>query len=361
MENHILFHVENGAGWITLNRPKAVNSLSVSMVEELGSRLAEWKQDDSVRIVCIEGAGEKGLCAGGDMRSLYDKKDSGVEKYAKAFFETEYRMNAALHHFPKPVLAYMNGIVMGGGMGIAMPASERIVTEKSRIAMPEMNIGFFPDVGASYFLNKMPGYTGRYLALTAGSITAGDVLYLGAADHFMESRRWAELSQAIRACNWQEAGDNPTATLREIIAQYAAPAPESLLAPHQADIDKHFTYESVGRILDSLDGAAEEGNEWAHQTASAIKTKSPVSLAVALEQLIRGEKMALGDCFRMELNMSLNFMRSHDFYEGVRSVLVDKDRNPKWEPASLENVKIEDIEAFFSDPWKGRLHPLHDL
>jgi enoyl-CoA hydratase len=361
VENHILFHVDNGAGWITLNRPKALNSLSLSMVEELGSRLAEWREDASVRIICIEGAGEKGLCAGGDMRSFYDKKDSDVEEHAAAFFEAEYKMNAELHRYPKPVLAYMNGIVMGGGMGIALPASERIVTEKSRIAMPEMNIGFFPDVGASYFLNKMPGCTGKYLALTAATITAGDVLYLGAADHYMMSARWGELQQAIRTCNWQEQGERAGHKLREIITGCTSPAPESPLGAHQADIDKHFAYGKVAEIIGSLESAAAIGNEWAHNTAAAIKEKSPISLSVALEQLIRGEKMDLGDCLRMEMNLSQHFMRSHDFYEGVRSVLVDKDRSPKWFPASVEDVKREEVEAFFADPWEGEPHPLSGL
>jgi enoyl-CoA hydratase len=361
--NEVLFHIQNGVGRIVLNRPKALNALSVAMVDDIGKKLAAWEHDPSVAIVLIEGAGEKGLCAGGDIRSLYDKRDDNVEEHALAFFSTEYKMNLALHRYPKPIVAYMNGIVMGGGIGISVFASDRIVTERSKLSMPEMNIGFFPDVGASYFLNKMPGHMGRYLALTAHLFNGADAIYLGAADYYIKSDQWEALKQEIEAKDWIAADDQQAAAdkLRKMIADVAVDAvPESSLATVQEKVDRHFAYGSVADILASLDKAAEEGDEWAAETAKTIRSKSPISLAVALEQLVRGKSMTIENCFRMEMNMSMHFIHSHDFYEGVRSVLVDKDRNPHWNPASIEEVKRENVEAFFEDVWKDGMHPLGD-
>ncbi|WP_052947714.1 enoyl-CoA hydratase/isomerase family protein [Aneurinibacillus tyrosinisolvens] len=360
-EREVQFNVKNGAGRILLNRPKALNALSAGMVAEIGEQLARWENDDSVALVYVEGAGEKGLCAGGDMRSFYDKKDDNVEAHALDFFATEYKMNVALHRYPKPILAYMNGIVMGGGIGISIFASERIVTERSKLSMPEMNIGFFPDVGGSYFLNQMPGYTGRYLALTAYLFNGADALYFGAADHYIESAKWDELRMDIEQHNWIAEND-VAGELKKRIQTYAADAiPESSLSKNQEKIDAHFRYDSVAEIITSLEKAAHEGDSWADETARVIRSKSPVSMAVALEQVIRGKDKPIADCFRMEMNMSMNFMHSHDFYEGVRSVLVDKDRNPQWQPASIEEVTRESVEAFFKSPWQDENHPLRDL
>ncbi|AMA73074.1 enoyl-CoA hydratase/isomerase family protein [Aneurinibacillus thermoaerophilus] len=361
--NEVLFSVTNGVGHILLNRPKAINALSIRMVEEIGKRLTEWEQDDSVAIIIIEGAGEKGLCAGGDMRSFYDKRNDNVEAHALTFFSTEYKMNLALYRYTKPIVAYMNGIVMGGGVGLSIFASDRVVTERSKLSMPEMNIGFFPDVGGSYFLNQMPGHMGRYLALTAHLFNGADAIYLGAADHYMESTNWDALKKDVQTMDWIACGGRKVVEdkLREIIQKYTVKeVPESQLANVQDKVDKHFAHNSVADILASLDASAAEGDEWAAETAKTLRSKSPISMAVALEQLIRGKNMSAADCFRMEMDMSMHFMHSHDFYEGVRSVLVDKDRNPNWRPASIEEVKREDVEAFFKNPWEGGQHPLAD-
>lgn len=361
--NEVLFNVENGVGRILLNRPKALNALSLYMVEEISKKLAEWERDSAVSLVLIEGAGERGLCAGGDMRSFYDKRDDNVEKHALDFFSIEYKMNLALHRYTKPILAYMNGIVMGGGIGLSIFASHRVVTERSKLSMPEMNIGFFPDVGGSYFLNQMPGHMGRYLALTAHLFNGADAVYLGAADYYIQSEQWDALKQDVQAFDWTQAGgrEETAVKLREIIKKYAATdIPEAPLARVQEKVDRHFGFDSVADILASLEKAAQKGDEWAQETAKTLRGKSPISMAVALEQLIRGKEMAVADCFRMEMNLSMHFMHSHDFYEGVRSVLVDKDRNPSWNPASIDDVKREDVEAFFKNPWEGGQHPLAD-
>lgn len=361
--NEVVFQVANGVGHILLNRPKALNALSLYMVDEIGKKLAEWEHDPSVALVLIEGAGEKGLCAGGDMRSFYDKRHDNVEEHALNFFSIEYKMNLALHRYPKPILAYMNGIVMGGGIGVSIFASDRVVTERSKLSMPEMNIGFFPDVGGSYFLNRMPGEMGRYLALTAHLFTGADAVYLGAADYYIESTRWDDLKKAVQTADWTKENGREAcaAKLRELIAGYATDSmPPAPLAAVQEKVDQHFAFDSVADILASLDQAAENGDTWAGDTARTLRSKSPISLAVALEQLRRGKQMSVADCFRMEMNMSMHFMHSDDFYEGVRSVLVDKDRNPSWSPATIEEVKREDVEAFFVNPWADGTHPLEE-
>nr|WP_264760979.1 enoyl-CoA hydratase/isomerase family protein [Aneurinibacillus migulanus] len=361
--NEVLFHVEKGIGHILLNRPKALNALSLYMVDEIGKKLAEWEHNPSVSLVLIEGAGEKGLCAGGDMRSFYDKRDDNVEEYALQFFSIEYKMNLALHRYTKPVLAYMNGIVMGGGIGVSIFASDRVVTERSKLSMPEMNIGFFPDVGGSYFLNQMPGQMGRYLALTAHLFNGADAIYLGAADYYIQSEQWTELKNDVQIEDWTQVGNREqiSARLTEILTKYGtANLPESPLAKVQDKVDRHFNHHSVADILASLDRSAAEGDEWAAETAKTLREKSPISMAVALEQLVRGKGMTAADCFRMEMNMSMHFMHSHDFYEGVRSVLVDKDRNPSWNPATIQEVKQEHVEVFFKNPWEGGQHPLAD-
>ncbi|GED15280.1 enoyl-CoA hydratase/isomerase family protein [Aneurinibacillus migulanus] len=361
--NEVLFYVEKGIGHILLNRPKALNALSLYMVDEIGKKLAEWEHNPSVSLVLIEGAGEKGLCAGGDMRSFYDKRDDNVEEYALQFFSIEYKMNLALHRYTKPVLAYMNGIVMGGGIGVSIFASHRVVTERSKLSMPEMNIGFFPDVGGSYFLNQMPGQMGRYLALTAHLFNGADAIYLGAADYYIQSEQWTELKNDVQIEDWTQVGNREqiSARLTEILTKYGtANLPESPLAKVQDKVDRHFNHHSVADILASLDRSAAEGDEWAAETAKTLREKSPISMAVALEQLVRGKGMTAADCFWMEMNMSMHFMHSHDFYEGVRSVLVDKDRNPSWNPATIQEVKQEHVEVFFKNPWEGGQHPLAD-
>ncbi|WP_428912541.1 enoyl-CoA hydratase/isomerase family protein [Niallia sp. Krafla_26] len=339
-------HVEAGVGWLKLNRPKALNALSVEMVDSLYEILDTWRADSNVSLIMISGEGTKGLCAGGDIRFLYEQRNNQVEKHAEHFFTTEYRLDWMIHQYPKPILVYMDGIVMGGGVGLSVGASERIVTEKTKWAMPEMNIGFFPDVGASYFLNRMPGHIGRYLALTAETINAADALYVGAADRYMESSQWETFINEVQNKNWSL--QNTKKQLTELLDSICTPQPlDSSLSEWQSKIDKHFAFDTVEEMIQSLGLAANAGDEWSLKTKKIIEAKSPTSLKVTLSQMQRGESQSLLSCFNMELALSMNFMKNHDFYEGVRSVLVDKDRNPQWDPKTFAEVSPEDVESYF--------------
>jgi len=350
MESTVLFNVDRGVGWLKLNRPEALNSLSAEMVERMYEILDAWRTNPQVALICISGAGTKGLCAGGDMRAFYDLRHSNVEAHARRFFPTEYRMDLMIHQYPKPILVYMDGIVMGGGVGLSVGASERLLTEKTKWAMPEMNIGFFPDVGASYFLNQMPGYIGRYLALTGEIIQPADVLYTGAANRYMESRHWEDLINEIQKRDWSL--DKAKEQISDVLDTFCStPVHSSSLAELQSKIDQHFVEETVEEIMASLGSAADSGDDWAAKTRATIQAKSPISLKVTLRQLQKGKNQSLPSCLDMELALSMNFMQNHDFYEGVRSVLVDKDRNPQWKANVLAKVGEQDVERYFSYPF----------
>jgi len=357
---NILFEVKNGIGFIRLNRPEKRNALSYPMIECMYKQLLEWKNDDSVAMVLLEGEGDKALCAGGDVVHLREKRYSNIDEYAFGFFYTEYCMNMLIFTYPKPIMSYMTGFVMGGGVGICVGTSHRIVTEKTKWAMPEMNIGLYPDVGGSYFMNKMPGQTGRYLALTSKPIKPADVLYIGAADYYIDTSSWDELRQAIVDKTWTL--DGTVERLDFLISQYSKELPVvSPLAELEEKINYHFGFDTMEEIVESLEQAAENGDEWADDVVKTIFTKSPTSLKVTLKQLQEGKKKTMKECFEMELEMSMNFMHYDDFFEGVRAVLVDKDRNPKWNPPSLEEVKQEVVDSFFSYIWEDGKNPLYEF
>jgi len=348
---HILFTIENSVGWITLNRPNALNALTYEMVLEIRSKLEEWKNDKNVSLICITGAGEKALCAGSDIRAIYNEKSTrgDATALARAFFSAQYDMDYLIHNYPKPCIVIMDGIVMGGGVGISIGCSHRLVTENTKWAMPEMNIGFFPDVGASFFLNKMPGQVGRYLALTAETIAAADALYIGAADLYYSKEALEKCLTAIRSHEWTTGAVRET--LENILRSYSSKCPQSsFLSENQSRIDQHFGYEQVEDIMASLTQATLEKCEWSREKLTILKQKSPTSLKVALEQNRRGRSLSLEECFQMEVELGVQFMRQHDFFEGVRAVLVDKDRNPKWSPNQLEDVSLNMVEAYFPIP-----------
>lgn len=346
MTDQVLFSLnETGLATIILNRPHALNSLSFEMVDAIGKKLTEWKDNKNVQLVIIKGAGDKGLCAGGDIKTLYEARssESGFQK-AKQFFEVEYETDIAIYEFPKPIIAILDGIVMGGGVGLTYGASHRIVTERTKWAMPEMNIGFFPDVGAAYFLNKAPGYIGRYLALTASTIQASDVLYMNGADSYMASGKVEAFTQHLSEIDWHHS--NIESTLKEAIALFSEdPSAKSELASLQKEIDKYFSFETIEDIVASLD---KETSEFALNTKSALLSKSPVSLKVTLKQLVDGKEKSLRECFRTDLALATNFMKHEDFFEGVRSVLIDKDRNPNYKYKQLSDVSTEFVQQFFN-------------
>ncbi|MDP9066034.1 MAG: enoyl-CoA hydratase/isomerase family protein [Pseudomonadota bacterium] len=355
----VLCEVRNHTASITLNRPAALNALSMKMIDALQTTLARCAADGQIRAVLLRGAGDKAFCAGGDIRALYQSyQHSGTLHHE--FFIHEYRLDYLLHRFPKPCLALLDGITMGGGMGLAQAAMLRIVGERTRIAMPEVGIGLFPDVGASYFLSRLPGLIGPYLALTGTQIRGIDALYCGLADAYLSLAGIESLEADLATLAWS---DNHGEDLRRLVTAHSAnglPAPP--LSTRRSAIDRHFSRPDVTAIIESLeaDRSAEHG-EWAQQTAKLMRGRSPTMLAVTLRQLELGRSRSLAECFRMELGMVERCFEQGDFIEGIRALLIDKDNAPRWTPGDLQSVDPAAVEAFFRDPWHGAQHPLADL
>lgn len=359
MTGEILFEVRNHVGRITLNRPAALNALSLPMVGSMHEQLRVWERDASVHAVLVQGAGEKSFCAGGDIRSLRESLLAGGTMHHR-FFHQEYRLDYYIHVFPKPYIAVMNGITMGGGMGISQGARHRLVGERTRIAMPETGIGLFPDVGASYFLSRLPGGLGLYLGLTGVQLRAADALYAGFADAYLSPESALGLDAAFDALRWSGA---PPADVAALLKRVAGPfdAGATLPALREA-IDFHFAKHDVRAILASLDAEMRpQYREWARGTAAVLDKRSPLMLEVTARQLARGRTMSLADCFRMELLMVNQSMKQHDLLEGIRAVVVDKDNAPRWRPDRLEDVTPEMVDAFFTTPWRNGEHPFADL
>jgi len=343
----IVSHVAHGVATLTLNRPASLNALSWEMLLELRRLLDAWAHDASVRVVVMRGAGGKAFCAGGDVRVFYHEA-RGKGHVDHEFFTREYALDFLIHTYPKPVVAVIDGVVMGGGMGLSQGARLRIVGERTRMAMPETAIGLFPDVGGSYFLSRAPGAVGEYLALVGPTIAAADALYAGLADIYLSPASVAKLDA------WIEAGVDLAARDERDMLRI------SELAMLREAIDRHFSAPTVEAIVESL---AREGaeREWAQRSREALLRHSPTALKIALEQIRRGRTLGLADCFRMELNLVRGCLDHGDFFEGIRALLIDKDRNPRWRPATLEEVTRERVESFFLPRWSPAHHPLHPL
>jgi enoyl-CoA hydratase/carnithine racemase len=355
----ILHEIRNRVAFITLNRPAALNALSLEMILELRDALCRFAGDSSVKAVLIRGAGEKAFCAGGDIRALYEsyKNQDGLHH---DFFALEYPVDYLLHSYPKPYLALMDGITMGGGMGLAQGSRMRIVGERTRMAMPEVAIGFFPDVGASYFLSRLPGSLGPYLALTGVQIRAADALYAELADVYLARPAVERLADELAALAW-DGGDvrRSLADLLDRLAGDPGPAP---LAALRSGIDAHFSAAGVPQLLASLASESRpEYAEWARQTLALLNTRSPTLLAVTLKQLRLGKTMSLAQCLRMEIGMAWQCFAQGDFIEGIRAVVIDKDNKPKWHPARIADVTDASVEAIFKTPWADTVHPLANL
>lgn len=358
MSEEVLVEIQNHIAFVTLNRPQALNALSYGMVRALDAHLANWEHDDSVYAVLIRGAGEKAFCAGGDVRSLYHlQRTNGTEHLD--FFRDEYTLDHRIHRYPKPYIALMDGIIMGGGMGIAQGARFRIVTDRTRMAMPETAIGLFPDVGASYFLSRLEGAMGIYLGLTGVTIQASDVLTVGLADVYLDTYSVVALDDRLKDIAWS---DDHERDIEMALNTLASDASVGTLAPLIDLIDDHFGATSVPEILASLKQESRtEFTDCANQTIARMAKFSPLMMCVTLEQLHRGRRMSLADCFRMELNMVHASFDQGDFMEGVRALLVDKDQRPKWSPPTLTEVTQSDIDEFFVPRWTPREHPLQAL
>lgn len=356
MNDHILTSSHNRIGWLTLNRPQALNSLSLAMVRDITRTLLAWRDDDAVDAVLVCSNSEKAFCAGGDIRFFYQ---TGLQTPRQGsalledFFTEEYALNQLIHHYPKPYIVFMDGIVMGGGMGIAQCHSSgrlRIVTERSKLAMPEVNIGLFPDVGGSYFLSRCPGQLGTWLALTANPIGAADALHAGLADVFIPAAQLPALQSLLGSTP----PDDIAAQVRDFAAQFDATVP-SELARQRAAIDRHFAFDDVPAIMASL---ATDDAPFAQATLSAMQKRSPLMLSVTLEQLRRGANMTMEDCLRMERSMMRRCFLHGEALEGIRATVIDKDMQPAWMPAKLEDVGTQMVAEFFQPVWPEHAHPL---
>ncbi|RMF10043.1 MAG: enoyl-CoA hydratase/isomerase family protein [Alphaproteobacteria bacterium] len=338
-DREIIFSVEGGIGHVLLNRPKALNALTHGMCTALHAQLDAWGADDSVEAVVIEGAGEKGFCAGGDIRAIHDSGKAGTD-YWRRFFSDEYRLNAAIFHYQKPYIALIDGIVMGGGVGVSEHGTHRIATERTLYAMPETGIGLIPDVGGSYFLPRLPDHLGLYLGLTGARLKAADCIHAGVADAFIPSDRLEAFKAELRATHIADVDD-----VDRIIEKYKTDPGEASLSQVQDEIARCFAGHTVEEIIEALD---ESGSEWATRTAKTLATKSPTSLKLTFRQIHEGAGLDFNDGMRMEYRVVSRIMKGNDFYEGVRAVIIDKDNAPKWQPDRLDAVTDEMVDSYFA-------------
>lgn len=334
LTDEVVTAVQASVGRITLNRPKALNALTLGMVRAMAAVLDEWAGRADVAVVVIAGAGERGLCAGGDLRAIWESRRRG-DGLARTFWREEYALNARIATYPKPLVALMDGIVMGGGVGVSAHARHRVVTERTRLAMPEVGIGFSPDVGGTWLLSRAPGETGIWMALTGQPVGAADAIHAGLADVLVPSDRLPELST--------ELGASPV----EAALRIATSEPgEALLRRLRPDIDRAFGFDAVEQIGDAL---RQSGADWARDALEAMAGKSPTALKLALASLRRARGLpGLRACLEMEYRMACRLFDGHDFIEGIRAAVIDKDRTPRWQPARLEEVSDATIEAYFA-------------
>lgn len=353
----VAFEVRGHLGLITLNRPKALNSLTQLMCESIRIQLEDWAEDDAVAQVLIRGAGDRGLCAGGDVASVYHEMvelqdtDGGMlwpegkpgfqaDFAAEDFFSLEYAMNLSIAEYPKPYIALMDGVVLGGGVGVSAHGSHRIVTERSRIGMPETTIGFAPDVGGSYLLARSPGQTGLHAGITGVHLSAADALHLGLADVYVPSAGLEQLVQVLTA-----------ELVAEALPRFTEEIPTSQLA--NADwIDQAYTKDTLADIVATLDALAPESPE-AAQAAQTLLSKSPIMANVTLTAIRRARDLTLKQALDQEYTIAVHALRSHDFREGIRAQLIDKDRSPQWNPSSVEKVDPHLVAQYF-EPVPGR-------
>ncbi|GFZ79451.1 enoyl-CoA hydratase/isomerase family protein [Nesterenkonia alkaliphila] len=354
----VAFEVRGHLGIITLNRPKALNSLTELMCESIRIQLEDWAQDDAVAQVLIRGAGDRGLCAGGDVASLYyemvelQPRDGGpvlpegtpayqAEFAAERFFATEYLMNLRIAEYPKPYIALMDGVVLGGGVGVSAHGSHRIVTERSRIGMPETTIGFAPDVGGTYLLSRAPGQLGVHAGLTGAHLSGADALHLGLADTYVPS---GGLEQLV--------GELTTAPVEEVLPRFAEHPEPSELA-EAGWIDQAYTQEDVSGVVQLLEELG-QSIPAAAETAKTLRSKSPTMVNVAFQAIRQARELSLEGALSQEYTVAVHALRSHDFREGIRAQLIDKDRNPQWNPVALELVD-DDLVAHYFTPVPGKL------
>lgn len=338
---------DGALGRIRLNRPRALNSLTLEMVRDIEAALDRFEYDPAIAAVLVTGEGERGLCAGGDIRAIYDAGKAGSGLPA-TFWREEYSLNARIGRYSRPYIAFMDGIVMGGGVGISVYGSHRIVTERTRFAMPETGIGFFPDIGASWFLTRQMNELGTYVALAGEPLGAADVILVGLADRFVPSDRLPALAEALAGLAAGAASEEISARIQD----FSAAPPAGALEPHRQAIDRLFAFDTMEEIVEAL---SRDGSPFAEKALAVLTAKSPLSLKVTLRLLRLGRQTArLESCLEREFAATAAVLRSQDFYEGVRAAVIDKDRNPQWHPGRLGDVTETQVAAFF----QPSAHPL---
>ena len=339
----ILYERRGAVVFVTLNRPRALNALTLEMCRAYEAELAAWAKDPEIAAVVIKGAGDRAFCAGGDVRAIWEGVRDGGSLPAE-FFAAEYRMNRRVFHFPKAYIALIDGITMGGGVGISAHGSHRVATERTLFAMPETGIGLFPDVGASHFLPRLPGKLGLYLGLTGARLKAADCLYAEVATHHVESIALPELEDALVEADWfGDAADVAGA----VIGRFTGDAGEPPLARQRAAIDRCFAGGSVEEILANLEA---EESDWAAETLAGLKTRSPASLKITLRAICEGAQRDFDSVMTMEYRLSQACMAAPDFSEGIRALLIEKDNSPQWQPATLDAVGEDRVAAYFAPP-----------
>lgn len=340
--NEVIFEEllgKNGnVGLITLNRQKALNALNHRMFIALDTQLEEWQNKKDIKAVVIQAAEGRAFCAGGDIRHAYDLKKAN-DSTIVSFFRDEYRMNSRIHHYPKPYIALLNGITMGGGAGLSIHGSHRVGTEKLILSMPETAIGFYPDIGATYFLSRLPYKIGMYLGLTGARINDKDCFALGLTQFIVAEE---SLSKILTTLVETSLPNNDAVTT--VLKQFSTSVPPSDLMKYKDEIEACFSRNTVEDIVHALEN---HSSDWCKQTADIIKTKSPTSLKVTLRALQEASKLNFDTCMKIELNITRHFVDGYDFFEGVRAVLIDKDQKPRWQPSKLSEVSEHDVDEYF--------------
>jgi len=343
-EAEILFDVKDGLGLITLNRPKALNALTHGMILELEKVIPGWERDPAIKAVVLRGAGDRAFCAGGDVTNLYrESRENPSGTLRRDFFRDEYIVNRRIYRYAKPWISLIDGIDMGGGVGLSVHGSHSVASEKFLFAMPETTIGLFPDVGGGYFLTRLQGALGAFLALTSHRLKIADGVWAGIVDAHVPSAKMNDLQAALGAADLS--GPDAKRKADAVIAGFSADAGMPTLPAMMPDIDRCFSAESVAEIVAKL---RKQGGDWADKQLAALLKLSPLAMAITLEQLKRCANRSFEDSMTIEYRMSQGAMRpDHDFFEGVRALLIDKDQNPKWNPPTIEGVTPPMVEAHF--------------
>jgi len=354
-------------GVATLNAEKSLNALSLEMIDLLSSQLIEWSSNARISCVVLRGAGDKALCAGGDIVKLYEsmlQNPMGPNPYAENFFSKEYQLDYLIHTYPKPFICIGHGIVMGGGLGLLAGASHRVVTESSRIAMPEISIGLFPDVGGTWFLNKMPDNCGLYLGLTGASINATDALYLNLATHFIAADNRASLLRQLRSVSWTENTDEchhlVDQTLNKLSENTEQLKPPAQVQAHQAIIREVTSHESLSDTVAAITSMTTD-DKWLSRGVTALKKGCPTTAKIVHHQIKNGKSLSLKEVFQQELIIAIQCTQHKEFPEGVRALLIDKDNTPKWQFNNVDEVPDEWLNEHLTSPWPKAQHPLNNL